>query len=80
MQVDRGSVWLDGGCYVVGSGAVMLRNHYFNQFRVMQKFGLKNKDTTSYGGCMASTSHERVGRGRNARFHTFQLDHHGQTD
>ncbi|MEE3023623.1 MAG: hypothetical protein VX367_13625 [SAR324 cluster bacterium] len=27
-----------------------------------------------------ATSCGRVGRGGNARFHTFQLDHHGPTD
>ena len=32
------------------------------------------------GGYTANTSRGRVGRGRNARFHTFKLDHHGPTN
>ena len=36
---------------------------------------LKNK-----AGYTANTSRGRVGRGGNARFHTFQLDHHGPTN
>ena len=31
-------------------------------------------------GYTANTSRWRVGRGGNARFHTFKLDHHGPTD
>ena len=31
-------------------------------------------------GYTANTSRGRVGRGGNARFHTFKLDHHGPTD
>ena len=31
-------------------------------------------------GYMANTSCGGVGRGGNAGFHTFQLDHHGPTD
>ena len=31
-------------------------------------------------GYTANTSCGRVGRGGNARFHTFQLDHHGRKD
>ena len=31
-------------------------------------------------GHTANTNHERLGRGGNARFHTFQLDHYGPAD
>ena len=42
---------------------------------------LKNAEKVTRAGYMANTSRGRVGRGENARFHTFQLDHHdGRTN
>ena len=38
------------------------------------------KEKNNEAGYTANTSCGRVGRGGNARFHTFQLDHHGPTD
>ena len=38
---------------------------------------MKRKNKAGY---TANTSRGRVGRGGNARFHTFKLDHHGPTN
>ena len=36
-----GAVW-ERSVYVIGQGAVMLRNHYFGRFRVIKHFVLRN--------------------------------------
>ena len=41
---------------------------------------LANGSMKNKAGYTANTSCGRVGRGGNARFHTFQLDHHGPTN
>ena len=45
-----------------------------------KKKGIKKEWRRNKAGYTANTIRGRVGRGGNARFHTFQLDHHGPTD
>ena len=45
-----------------------------NELRVFPNENLKKAGYKANIGC------ERVGRGGNARFHTFQVDHHGRTN
>ena len=40
----------------------------------------KMREKENKAGYTANTSRGRVGRGGNARFHTFKLDHHGPTN
>ena len=41
---------------------------------------IKGGKKRNKAGYTANTSRRRVGRGGNARFHTFQPDHYGRTD
>ena len=48
------------------------------------EIGVRKRETDkrmlNKAGYTANTSRARVGRGGNARFHTFKLDHHGPMD
>ena len=53
------------------------KEKYGNSSKEKEK---ERKKESNKAGYTANTSRGRVGRGENAHFHTFNLDHHGPTD
>ena len=63
-------------CFIIALRSLIIRPNY-DKVKTRQNTGNLRDNKAGY---TANTSCGRVGRGGNARFLTFQLDHHGPTN